>query len=62
MPHKKIDANKPFKSWKGAAEMLIGITDDWLQPGQDRQQADMKMTRHVTLMHFKLLTTSAKNK
>lgn len=62
MAHKEIDADKAFKSWKEAADLVITITDDWLEIGQDRHEADLKMIRRLSRLHFKLLTTAATKK
>lgn len=60
--HKHIDADAPFKSWMDAAGLVLEITNDWLEIGQDRHEADSEMIRRLTRLHFKLQTTAAKKK
>ena len=57
MPHKKIDPDKPFKSWDQAAELLREIGIEWIKPEQDRPQADLQMIRQITKLENKLFRT-----
>ena len=64
MPHKirKVDVDKPFKSFGEAANLLGNIADDWIESDQDRRQADLKMTVELSRFELKLMTTDKKKK